>query len=188
MNASPRQPGYLNKPEYAHLKEMNKEFYLSSAYFPASEMYEKVKAYTANMLDPRLKYFVVDLPYMVSIKEGLLMKQGIENEMSEATFSDISFQMERMGLFYGSAEDALFNFSVLNQRRIIAESLRSLDFYRDTNTKIPDKKERELRILSVDVALLASKKHDNDSSSIMIHSAVPTTSNNYIDNIVFIDS
>jgi hypothetical protein len=25
MNAAPRQPGYLRKPEYAHLSEMNKE-------------------------------------------------------------------------------------------------------------------------------------------------------------------
>ena len=188
MNASPRQPGYLNKPEYAHLKEMNKEFYLSSAYFAASEMFEKVKAYTANMLDPRLKYFVVDLPYMVSIKEGLLMKQGIENEMSEATFSDISFMMERMGLFYGSAEDALFNFQVLNERRILSECLFDLDYYRLNNIKMPEKKKDEQRILTVDIALLASKKHDNDSSSLQIHSAIPTPSHDYIDNIVFIDS
>lgn len=188
MNASPRQPGYLNKPEYAHLKEMNKEFYLSSAYFAASEMYEKVKAYTANMLDPRLKYMVVDLPYMISIKEGLLMRQGIENEMSEATFSDITFQMERMGLFYGSAEDALFNFKILNERRILTESLHDLDYYRLNSIKLPEKKQGELRILSVDVALLASKKHDNDSSSLMIHSATPTSNNNYVDNIIYLDS
>lgn len=33
MNSSPRQPGYLRKPEYAHLKEMNKEFMMSSAWY-----------------------------------------------------------------------------------------------------------------------------------------------------------
>lgn len=95
MNAAPRQPGYLRKPEYAHLSEMNKEFYLSSAFYSASEMYEKVKAYTANMLDPNLNYLVCDLPYMLSIKEGLLMRQQIINEMSEATFSDISFSINK---------------------------------------------------------------------------------------------
>lgn len=95
FNAAPRQPGYLRKPEYAHLSEMNKEFYLSSAFYSASEMYEKVKAYTANMLDPKLNYFVCDLPYMLSIKEGLLMRQQITNEMSEATFSDISFSINK---------------------------------------------------------------------------------------------
>ena len=188
MNGTPRQPGYLRKPEYSHLKEMNKIFYLSSAFFAASEMYEKVKAYTANMLDSRLNYFVCDLPYMLSIKEGLLMRQQIENEMSEATFSDITFMMERMGLFYGSSEDALFDFKVLNQRRNISDSLKDLDYYRINNVKMPEKQQGEIRILSVDIALLASKRHDNDSSSLQIHSAIPTSANNYIDNIVYIEN
>lgn len=95
MNAAPRQPGYLDKPEYAHLQEMNKEFYLSSAFYSASEMYEKVKAYTANMLNPSLNYFVCDLPYQLSVKEGLLMRQQIINKMSEATFSDITFSINK---------------------------------------------------------------------------------------------
>ena len=188
MNGTPRQPGYLSKPEYGHLQEMNKIFYLSSAFFSASEMFEKVKAYTANMLDPKLNYFVCDLPYMLSIKEGLLMKQQIENEMSEATFSDITFMMEREGLFYGSAEDALFSFKVLNDRRILTESLHDLDYYRDNHVKLPDKQDGELRVLSLDVALLASKKHDNDASAFIVDSAIPTSSNDYIDNLVNVDT
>jgi hypothetical protein len=40
----------------------------------------------------------------------------------------------------------------------------------------------------VDIALLASKRHDNDASALLIHSAIPTSSHNYIDNIVFIDT
>ena len=188
MNSSPRQPGYLKYQQYKHLQEMNKEMYMSSAWYCASEMFEKVKAYTANMLNPDLNYFICDLPYTLSIKEGLLMRQQIENEMSEATFSDISFMMEREGLFYGSAEDALFDFKTLNDRRIIEDSLHPLDYYRENGLKIPDKQKGELRILSVDIALLASKKHDNDASALFIHSAIPTSSNNYIDNIVYLDT
>lgn len=184
MNAAPRQPGYLRKPEYAHLSEMNKEFYLSSAFYSASEMYEKVKAYTANMLDPNLSYMVCDLPYMLSIKEGLLMKQQIINEMSEATFSDITFMMEREGIFYGSADNALFDYKTLESRRIIGDCLFDLDHYRLTKAKIPEKKNEEIRILSLDIALLASKKHNNDASAFTIHSGIPTSSNDYIDNII----
>lgn len=33
---APRRPGYLNKPEYKHLKERNQEIYLSSAYYKSS--------------------------------------------------------------------------------------------------------------------------------------------------------
>ena len=188
MNADPRHPGYLDKPEYSHLQEMNKIFFMSSAYFAASEMYEKVKAYVANMLDPNYKYFICDLPYQLSIKEGLLMRQQIENEMSEQTFSDISFMMEREGLFYGSSEDALFDFKTLNERRILEDSLHNLEYYRDNGLRIPEKQKGELRILSVDIALLASKKHNNDASALIIHSAIPTSSHNYMDNIVYIET
>ena len=188
MNAAPRQPGYLSKPEYAHLSEMNKEFYLSSAFYSASEMYEKVKAYVANMLDPRLNYFVCDLPYMLSIKEGLLMRQQIINEMSEATFSDITFLMEREGIFYGSAEDALFEYKTLDNQRIIGDCLFDLNYYRLTKAKMLEKKNEEIRILSLDIALLASKKHNNDASAFILHSGIPTSNNNYVDNIVNIDT
>lgn len=188
MNADPRQPGYLNKPKYSHMQEMNKVFFMSSAYFASSEMFEKVKAYVANMLDPRFNYFVCDLPYQLSIKEGLLMRQQIENEMSEQTFSDISFMMEREGLFYGSSEDAIFDFKTLNERRVLQDGLHNLDFYRSNGTKIPDKQKGELRILSVDIALLASKKHDNDASALIVHSAIPTPSHNYMDNVVYMET
>ena len=188
MNGTPRQPGYLSNPKYAHLQESNKEFYMSSAYYAASEMFEKCKDYLANSLDPNLKYFICDLPYQLSIKEGLLIREDIERIMSEATFSDISFMMEYEGLFYGSAEDALFDFKIINERRIIAEGLKPLEYYKETNNNVPTPTNGECRVLSVDVALLASKKHDNDASAIFIHSGIPTANNNYVDNLVYADS
>lgn len=188
MNAAPRSPKYLNNPEYAHLQEMNKEMYMSSAWYQASEMFDKVKAYTANFLDDHYKYFICDLPYQLSIQEGLLIREAIQNEMSEATFSDIAFMMEREGKFYGSGADSLFNFKVLNDRRVLSESLYSLDFYRKNNLKVPNKQPNEKRILSVDVALLASKKHDNDASALIINSAKHTSGNDYMSNIVYIET
>lgn len=188
MNGSPRQPGYLKYPEFSHLQEMNKEMYMSSAYYAASEMYDKVKSYAANMLNPKLKYFIVDLPYMISIKEGLLLRQQIENEMSEVTFNDISFSMEREGLFYGSSSDAFFDFRVLNNRRVLEDALFDLEYYHTNNIKVPEKQKGEIRIVSVDVALMASKKHDNDASCLTIHSGIPTSSNNYMDNVIGVDT
>jgi len=188
MKANPRRPGYMDKPEYKHLQEPNKEIYMSSAWYQASEMYEKVKAYVANFLDDQLKYFVCDLPYQVALQEGLLIYQDLVNEMSEATFSDIAFMMEREGLFYGSGADSLFNFKVLNDRRILTEGLHSLEYYHRNNIKVPPKQSNEKRILSVDVALLASKKHDNDASALIVNSAKHTTGNDYISNIVYIET
>ena len=188
MNATPRQPGYLSKPEYAHLAEMPKEIYLTSAFYAMSELYEQAKSYFANMFDPTLSFGIVDLPYQVSIKEGLLMKQQIINEKSDQTFSDIAFMMEREGLFYGMVDDAFFNFNILEKQRILTDALYDLDYYKLNNVKIPEKTLGEIRVLSVDIALMASKRHRNDASAIMIHSAIPTKDNDYIDNIILVDT
>lgn len=188
MNSSPRQPGYLNNPKYEHLKEMNKEFMMSSAWYKASEMFETVKAYTANSLDDRRNYFICDLPYQLSIAEGLLMRESIENEMSEETFSEISFMMEREGKFYGSSEDALFKFDIINKRRVLQDSLHVLEFYKETGLQIPKKQANEKRILSLDVALLASKKHDNDASAFTINQCFFANDNYPISNISCIDT
>lgn len=188
MNSSPRQPPYLNNPKYSHLKEMNKEFNMSSAWYKQSEMYENVKAYLANALDDERNYFICDLPYQLSIAEGLLMRESIENEMSEETFSDISFMMEREGKFYGSSSDALFNFNTLNDKRILVDSLHDLDFYKDQSFAIPRKQINEKRILSLDVALLASRKHDNDASCFCWNQCIFSDVDNPISNITRIDT
>ena len=188
MNSSPRAAGYLNKPEYSHLKEIPQEYYLSSAYYCQSELYNKAKTYCANMLTDGLKYFVCDLPYQLSIREGILLRQTIENEMSEATFSNITFSMEREGLFWGSSDDALFTYKMMTDRRILNEALLPLEYYRVNDLKVPEKKKGELRVLSIDIALMASRKHDNDASTLLIHSAVPTSAHRYMDNLVYVET
>lgn len=188
MSSDPRHPKYMDKPEYAHMQEMNKEITMSSATYASEELTDKVKAYLANMLTEGREYFVCDLPYQLSIKEGLLMRQQIENEMSEATFSEIAFSMEREGIFYGSSEDALFSFEDINKRRLLEVGIHNLDYYRMTKSKMPAKQKGEVRLLSVDVALLASKKHRNDASALIIHSGIPTPSHYYLDNIMFIQT
>lgn len=89
--------------------------------------------------------------------------------MNEATFSDISHLMEREAIFYGAASDALFNFDVINKSRILDDSLYDLDFYKETSNIIPKKGVNEFRILSLDIALLASRKHKNDASCFIIN-------------------
>ena len=186
MNATPRQPKYLEK--YPEKVEMLKEIDLSSSWYTMSELYETAKSYCAGMLEHDHSFCVIDLPYQVSIQSGLLMRQQIMNEKSQANFNEISFKMEREGLFWGSSEDALFDYKVLQKQRVLSDGLHSLEHYRNSKAKIPEKQTDELRILSVDIALLASKKHDNDSSSLMLHCAVPTSNHDYIDNIMYIEN
>lgn len=90
---APRMPGYLHNPKYAHLKERNKEIYLSSAYFKSHWSYDKVKDYATRMVDDTTRYFVCGLPYQLSVKEGLLDSDAVADEMSEAGFNETKWSI-----------------------------------------------------------------------------------------------
>ena len=90
---STRHPGYLDNPEYAHLQEPNKEFYLSSAYYKSHWAYDKVNSIFEKMSNGITKYFVCGLPYQLSITEGLLDAEGVMDQMSEAGFSETKWSI-----------------------------------------------------------------------------------------------
>lgn len=185
---APRMPGYLYKEEYAHLAERNKEFYMSSCWFKSHWSFEKTKAFFVNMLDDTKKYFVCSLPYQLAIKENLLSREQVEDEMSELDFDPIKFYIEMQSLFWGDTDGAFFTYDDISKRRKIKNSFYSLPIYKSRNMRIPDLSFNERRILSVDVALLASKKHDNDAAALIINSAVPISDTQYSSNIVYCDT
>jgi hypothetical protein len=90
---APRSPGYLNNPKYSHLTERNIEMYMSSAWYKSHWSFGKLKSYFMNMLDDTKRYFCCGLPYQLAIKEGLLSREQVEDEMSEADFDPLSFRI-----------------------------------------------------------------------------------------------
>lgn len=184
---APRQPGYLNKPEYSDLEERNKELYATSAWYTSHWSFTKLKSFWKNMMLGK-EYFVVGIPYQVSIKENLLQKSQIEDEMSEDDFDTTTFSMEMSCLFYGDTDGSFFKFDELNERRTLKNCLYPLDVYQQRDITIPKLAAGEERILSVDVALMSSKKNANDASSLIINSAIPTSETNYISNIVYMQN
>ena len=186
---SPRQPNYLNIPEYSHLLERNKEIYMSSAWMKSHWSFDKAKAYTVNFLDDSKKYFICGLPYQLSMYEGLLSREQVEDEMSEDDFDALTWSIEMECLFFGDTEGAFFSFGDVSQRRKLQTALYPQSLVGNgRNLKIPDLVANERRIMSVDVALMASKKTKNDASSIMINSAIPTNNNNYTGNLVYLEN
>ena len=181
---SPRQPKYLEKPEYKHLQERNKEIYMSSAYFKSSWAYKKAQSYTLSFFDDKKKYFICGLPYQVSVKEGLLSREQIEDEMSELDFNELVQSMEMECLWFGDTDGSLFNFDALASRRKIRNAFLPLEFYGD-KFPMPKLGASEKRILSVDVALMKStKKKDNDAAALYINNLVQTNSTSYQSNFV----
>ncbi len=185
---APREPNYLNNPKYNHLKERNKELYMSSAWYKSHWSFDKAKAYTVNLLDDTKKYFICGLPYQISIMEGLLFREQIADEMSEIDFDPMKFSMEMDCLWFGDAEGAFFTFDDISNRRMLKNAVYPTSINNGKNLKIPDLVANERRILSVDIALMASKKQNNDASAIIINSAIPTNNNNYVSNIIYMEN
>lgn len=185
---APRQPNYLNNPKYNHLLERNKEIYMSSAWYQEHWSFEKAKAYVVNLLDETKKYFICGLPYQISIKENLLSREQIEDEMSESDFDDMKFMMEMESLWYGDTQGAFFSFDDISSRRKLKTAIYPISLINNKTYKIPDLVLNERRILSVDIALMASKKHKNDASAIIINSAIPTNDDNFVSNIVYMEN
>lgn len=183
--SSPRQPGYLRKPEYSHLQERNFEAYLSSAYFKSSWAYRKAQDYTLNFFDDKRKYMILGLPYQISIKENLLMRSQVEDEMAEMSFNELLQSMEMECMWIGDDGDNLFRFDEIDRRRKIKTAFLPLKFYND-KIKVPDTSPTEKRILSVDVALMGStKKKKNDAAALYINSAIQMDDVTYQSNIVY---
>lgn len=186
----PRQPAYLDLPQYKgkdELLETNIEIYMSSCWFRSHWSFTKSKTYTYNLLGGRDNYFVCALPYQISVKEGLKKRIEIEDEMSEADFDQALFDMEMGCIPFGSTDKAFFTYEDISKRQRLQTALYPPEVGRNRrDLKIPDVVLNERRILSVDIALMASGKHKNDACSIMINSAIPTNNNEYIANIVYL--
>ena len=181
-----RHPGYLNKPEYSHLAERNKEFYLSSAWFQNHWSYEKCKDFFVNMMDQNKKYFCVSFPYQTSIMSGLLLKEAVEDEMSESSFSDLSFSMENECCWLGTTEGGLFQFDDINKTRVIEKAFYAPNIVLgQAQCDPPKKKKDEIRILTADIALMSSRKNDNDATSIFLNCLIPNKSGRYTSNFVY---
>lgn len=186
--SAPRQPGYLDNPKYSHLLERNKELYMSSAWLSEHWSFDKAKAYVVNMLNETKNYFICGLPYQISIKENLLSREQIEDEMSESDFDEMKFAMEMECLWLGNTDGAFFKFDDVSRRRKLKTAMYPLNYTSSKTYKIPDLVTNERRILSVDIALMASKSHKNDASAIIINSAIPTNNDNYVSNIAYMEN
>lgn len=190
---NPRFPGYLNNPEYKHLAERNKTLYLSSAYFKDHWSYTKAEDNGKFMLDDKRRDFVCGFPYQLAIKEGLLFKEDVEDQMAESDFSEVKWSMEMDALFFGDTDGSFFDFNSISKNRrikypILPDKISSILGTGGAKLRIPQKQLGEKRILSADIALMSSKKHNNDATAIFINQLFPTKSGRYISNIVFGDT
>lgn len=184
-----RQPGYLRKKQYKHLLERPIEMYLSSSWFQSHWSWQLCQDYFHNMYATDKKYFCFRFPYQMPVKEGMLSLEQVEDEMSESSFSDIKFRMEMEAKFIGVTDGGLFNFEDINNVRTIKKPYYAPGTLLAGKTlDPPQKKPGEKRVLTVDIALMSSKRRDNDATSIFLNNMTPNSSGNYISNMMYTEN
>lgn len=192
-----RMPKYIelskNERVEEYKKEKNKTIYLSSAYFTDHWSYMKCTDTFKFMIDDTKRQFVCGLPYQLSIEEGLLDEQTVEDEMLETDFNEIKFSMEYAAKFFGSADGTFFDFDSISKNRKIHYAMMPNNISAKTpinniDFNIKNKQSGEIRIISADIALMSSKKRHNDASSIFINQMLLTKANRYVNNITYTTS
>jgi len=197
---SRRTPAFLKNPKYIGKQEPNTEIYISSAWMKSHWSWDKFQAFVKNMVNGK-KYFTCGFPYQMGVKYGIIDRQRIVDEMSEEDFDPFAFSLEMECIPFGESEKAYFKFDALNKSRetihpIIPISDEEFVKFKDSKikdapyfnpAKTPfgkDKKVGEIRILSMDVALMGGKA--NDATSFTLIRAVPN-SDEYIKFIDYIE-
>lgn len=193
--AQKRKPSYSDltkkEREVEYAKELNQTMYLSSAYFADHWSYTKCVDTCKFMLNGS-RQFVCGLPYQLSVKEGLLDEDAILDEMSETDFNEIKFMMEYSALWWGDSDGTFFDFNSISKNRRIKYPMLpdrlAAKLGNNLKVRIPPKQNGEIRILSADIALMSSSKHNNDASAIFINQMLPTKAGRYSSNIVYTDA
>ena len=185
FNIVPRITPFSSNPKYSHLQEDNQEIYLTSAWLKSHWSWQHLKTYATSMLLGR-GYFLCSLPYQIAIREGLLKRTAVENLMQENTFDPVSFAIEMECKWFGGVKDGYFDLEEITLRRNIEMPVYPSNLCKKLGLNQLRKQTGEIRILSVDVALMAGKK--NDATAISIMQLVPDVDNRYTRNIVYMET
>lgn len=190
--AVPRHPKYIDLPEYAHLQEDNIQIYMSSAWFKYHWSYNRYMSFIKQMVAGK-SYFVCNLPYQISVKNNLKKMSEIIDDMTEDDFDEVRWNMEMCGTWFGESENSFFDGDILRGCRRIDKAVYPPEIYvacpKDEKRLIIKKAHDEIRILSIDIALMQSKKHKNDASCIVLMQLIPNANkSDYIRNVSYIET
>lgn len=169
-----RQPPYLKRPEYAHLQEEPIEIYISSAWFRNHWMWELMKLAVVNMYKTK-DALLIGFDYAITLKHGIRTRKQLikEKKKMDAT----TFAMEYQNLMIGSAENAYFTFDVISKCQKIKKAFyprQPLDVIENKKNKFDIPKQKgEVRVVSVDIAMVVNKSGKNDNTVINCVRALP---------------
>lgn len=161
---------------------------MSSVWLKSHWAYKESQSYVVDLFNPRKNVFVCGLPYQLAIRDGLLNRAQVEEDMMAATFNEVSFMMESGCLWFGESENSFFRYDTLEKSRRIKTALYPSQVYTEIPLKIIKpivKQVGEIRILSADIAVMSSKRNKNDATAVFVLQLLPTKDGQYIRNVLY---
>lgn len=187
-----RTPPYLQNPKYSHLSEENKEIYISSAWYKNHTMWDSVKSYLNAMLKGK-DSFIAILPYQLSVFHNLLSKNRINKILTSDDFDKMSFDMEYEALFVGENEHAYYKLNDIMKCRTLPKAFlppSDLEFVENRDKKKRNQMPKqlgEIRLVSMDIALMGSNKNKNDTTAFTLMRLLPE-GDSYRRDVVYLES
>ena len=173
MLSSGRDPMYLDLTEKEKLQytEENRQLYLSSIRTEAEWSWDYFLTYIDFITKGDASYGVLSLPYQFGVEAGYIQKSTVEQTFKEAPDQIPFLRAEYEAIPVRTDTGSFFKYSDIVKSRdhcqvLVAKSDTEYVEYKDRPEKWPfyiPKLEGELRILSMDVALIESPKNDNTS-------------------------
>lgn len=159
-----RQADYLKKSEYEHLVEEPIEIYISSAYFAAHWMSNLIKMTVKDMYNKSEAIFLA-YDYSITLKHGIRTRKQLMREKKK--LGTLAFAMEYENEMVGSSENPFYIFDKLDKLQVLKKSFYPRYWFngkycngKKNKFAIP-KVAGEVRILSVDIAMVSGDKNDN---------------------------
>lgn len=153
---------YLKKPEYAHLQEEPIEIYISSAWFKHHWMWDIMKIAIKGMYTTK-DSLMIGFDYAITLKHGIRTRKQLIKEKKK--LDGISYEMEYLNLMVGGAENAYYTFELLNKCQRLKKCFYTknpLDIIEKRKNKFDIPKQKgEIRVISVDIAMVTKKGNDN---------------------------
>lgn len=172
MLTSPRAPEYVDLSATQREKlpqEATKQLYLSSIRGAEEWSYDYFKQYLNYMTNCDNRYITFALPYNLGVKNRYISKNIVEQSFKENQDSVEMLLAEYLCIPERSSGDAFYKYNTLADRReeyrsMVAMNTNEYLTYQNRREEWPyyqEKRPGEIRILSMDVALVSSAKNDN---------------------------
>ena len=171
MLSSYRAPEYvdLSKAERDSMpNELNRQLYLSSIRGANEWSYKEFLTYLNNMTNGE-NYFTVALPYNLGVKNRYISRGIVEQSFKTNQDSIESLASEYLCIPERGMNNAFYSYNMIAERQEEARAMVAMTdeeylTYKNDKSQFPfyqEKLPNEIRILTMDVALVESSKNDN---------------------------